>query len=355
MKRGPGSRAQRLSGRARFRRASIASIALAALVAACGWDPSRPFDRDAPQVTEALRYYDAGEAGPAAELLQDYLTTGGCTEGNIGTPLRVRERPNGTFDLGLALFKIAETYGHRFGDEENDAGFLDPNLKGMRAGQVECALRVVRAIAEDPAQSVALRARARYLEGNLLFLTAAYKEAVTAYDRALELVPGMGDAGPIGTDPDAGAARYAPDPVGRDAAWNRAVALRRIEDKKAAGPDASPPDGGDGGGDDDQSQPDGGGDDGDKDSGKDDESPDAGQDSGKGDEPPDAGQDSGGDDSNKPPPKQDPKDEPEEPPPPSRQSQDERILDQLENAPTVQQEAAKKHGKARKVRGMSDK
>ena len=31
------------------------------------------------------------------------------------------------------------------------------------------------------------------------------------------------------------------------------------------------------------------------------------------------------------------------------------ILDQLENAPTVQQEAAKKHGKARKVRGMADK
>ncbi|MBX3216168.1 MAG: hypothetical protein KF850_29285 [Labilithrix sp.] len=354
MTRAHGSRTRSPSGRARFRRLAIASMALAALVAACGWDPSRPFDRDAPQVTEALRHYDAGEAGPAAELLQDYLTTGGCTEGNIGTPLRVRERPNGTFDLGLALFKIAEAYGHRFGDEENDAGFLDPNLPGMRSGQVECALRVVRAIAEDPTQSASLRARARYLEGNLLFLTAAYKEAVTAYDHALELVPGMGDAGPIGTDPDAAAVRYAPDPVGRDAAWNRAVALRRIEDKKDAGSDASPPDGGGDSGD--QGQPDGGGDDGDKDAGKDDESPDAGQDSGgKNDEPPDAGQDSGGDDSNKPPPKQDPKDEPEEPPPPSRQSQDERILDQLENAPTVQQEAAKKHGKARKVRGMSDK
>ncbi|MDF2694929.1 MAG: hypothetical protein K0S65_3312 [Labilithrix sp.] len=341
-----------------FRRLSVVAIACAAVVAACGWDPSRPFEREAPQVNEALRYYDAGEAGSAAELLQDYLTTGACSEGNIGTPLRVRERPNGTFDLGLALFKIAETYGHRFGDEENDAGFLDPNLKGLRSAQVDCALRVVRAIAEDPTQPVALRARARYLEGNLLFLTAAYKEAVTAYDHALELVPAMGDAGPIGTNAEAGVT-YAPDPVGRDAAWNRAVALRRIEDKKDAGQDAAPPDGGGDGGDN-QNQPDGGNDDKNKDAGKDDENKDAGKDSGSGDndQNKDAGGKDGGDDQNKPPPpkpKDDEKEQDKQPPPPSRQSQDDRILDQLENAPTVQQEAAKKQGRARKVRGMTDK
>jgi tetratricopeptide (TPR) repeat protein len=340
-----------------FRRVSVAAIALAVLVGACGWDPTRPFDREAPQVNDALRHYDAGEAGSAAELLQDYLTTGACSEGNIGTPLRVRERPNGSFDLGLALFKVAEAYGHRFGDEENDAGLLDPNLKGMRAGQVECALRVVRAVAEDPGQpSVALRARARYLEGNLLFLTAAYKEAVTAYDRALELVPAMGDAGPIGTNTDAGKVTYTPDSVLRDAAWNRAVALRRIEDKKDADQDAAPPDGGGDGGDN-QNQPDGGNDDKNQpDSGNDDKNqPDSGKDSGGGESNQDAGKDAGGDDQNKPPPKSEPKDEEEQPPPPSRQSQDDRILDQLENAPTVQQEAAKKQGKARRVRGMADK
>src|SRR5262249_39091912 len=157
-----------------------------------------------------------------------------------------------TFDLGLALFRIAETYGHRFGDEETGEGSLDPNLKGQRAGQVECALRVVRSIAEDEAQSVTLRAHTRYLEGNLLFLTASYKEAVTAYDHALEFVPGMDDAGPIRLDSGA-KVTYAPDPIGRDAAWNRAIALRRIEDKKDAGNDASPPDGG---GDSGQNEPD---------------------------------------------------------------------------------------------------
>ncbi len=339
-----------------FRRLSFVAIAGALFVAACGWDPSRPFDREAPQVNEALRYYDAGEAGPAADLLQDYLTTGACSEGNIGTPLRVRERPNGTFDLGLAMFKIAEQYGHRFGDEENDAGFLDPNIKGMRATQVDCALRLVRAIADDSVQAVSLRARARYLEGNLLFLTADYKEAVTAYDKALELVPGMGDAGPIGTNVDAGKVSYAADSVGRDAAWNRAVALRRIEDKKDAGSDASPPDAGNDGGSNDQNEPDGGGNDQNKDAGSGDDDKDAGNDSGGGnDDQKDAGKNSGGDEQNKPPPKQDPKDDPKEPPPPSRQSQDDRILDQLENAPTVQQEAAKKHARTRRVRGMADK
>jgi hypothetical protein len=336
-----------MTRRTSFRRAFFVLTAGAVAVAACGWDPTRPFERDAPQVKEALERYDAGDAGAAADLLQDYLATGGCKEGNIGTPLRVRERSNGSFDLGLALFKIAETYGHRFGDEETDAGLLDPNanLKSLRAGQVDCALRVVRAIAEDNSQPLALRARARYLEGNLLFLTAAYKEAVTAYDFALELAPGMADAGPIGTSPEAGDLTYAPDPLGRDAAWNRAVALRRIEEKKDAGPqDASP---GDGGGDNDQNKD--GGQNQDKDAGQN-QNKDGGQNKDDKDKDKDAG------DENKPPPKKEPpKNEPDAgaPPPPSRQSQDDRILDQLENAPTVQQAAAKKHG--HKVPGMVDK
>ncbi len=135
----------------RLRKLFFVSIAGAA--AACGWDPSRPFDRESPQVNEALGWYDAGEAGSAADLLEEYLATGGCAEGNIGTPPRLRDKPNGSFDLGLALFKIAEQYGHRFGDEENDAGFLDPNLGKLRTAQVDCALRVVRAVAEETSVS----------------------------------------------------------------------------------------------------------------------------------------------------------------------------------------------------------
>jgi len=341
-------------------RLALGSLATSAFVFACsGWDPSRPFEREAPQVNEAISLYDGGEAGSAQEILEDYLLTGHCAEGNIGTPNRLNERPNGTFDFGLVLFKIGEAYGQRFGDEEIDAGpKLDPNIKGLRSGTVECALRIVRRVAEDATQPVALRARARYLEGNLLFLMTTYQEAVTAYDKALELAPGMGDGGPLGA-PDSSDVKFTPDPVGRDAAWNRAIALRRIEEKKDAGSDGG---GNDGGGD-------GGGDSGGQDSGNGDggdNQGDGGKDSGKGDDQKDSGQNKddnkdAGNDAQSPPPKPDPKDQdagaqPQQPPPPSRQSQDERILDQLENAPTVQQHAAQVQGARRKaVRGMADK
>lgn len=339
-------------------RVALGSVVTSAFVFACsGWDPSKPFEREAPQVKEAIDLYDGGDAGSAEKILEDYLLTGHCAEGNIGTPNRLNERPNGTFDFGLVLFKIGEAYGARFGDEENDAGMKDPNPmgKGLRSGIVECALRIVRRIAEDATQPVALRARARYLEGNLLFMMGTYEEAVTAYDKALAFAPGMGDAGPSGV-PDGSQSSFTPDPVGRDAAWNRAVALRRIADKKDAGDDGGA-DGGDGSSGDAAGE--GGGDsgsDGGGDGGKDDN-----KDGGNNNN--DDNKDSGKDSSGEPPPKPDPKDPPDagqappqQPPPPSRQSQDERILDQLENAPTVQHEAARKAAGRRKVvHGMADK
>jgi len=332
----------------RFRKAFWGTLAASALVVACGWDPSRPFERESPQVREAISQFDAGDAQSAGSLLEEYLSTGQCKEGNIGTPPRVRERSNGSFDLGLALFKLAEQYGRRFGDEEIDAGIPeDPALKSQRSEQVDCALKLVRAVATDLTQPVDLRARARFLEGNLLFLNGAYEEAVRAYDAALELAPGMHDSGPI-TVGEAGRV-YDPDLLGRDAAWNRAIALRRIEDKKDAGNDGGNDGGGDGG------SGDGGNknDDDKKDGGNDDKKPDAGKDAGGKDA---GGKDAGSPDENKPKPdKNDEKPDAAPPPPPSRQNQDERMLDQLENAPTVQQETARQLGNRRRVRGMNDK
>ncbi|AKV03877.1 hypothetical protein AKJ09_10540 [Labilithrix luteola] len=322
------------------------SLASNALLFACGWDPSRPFDRESPEVNQAIGHLDGGDATTAGDLLQTYLQTGACKEGSIGTPPRVRAMANGSFDLGLAIFKIAERYGRRFGEEEVDAGPADEALKGQRTEQVDCALRIVTAIAEDRAVPVDLRARAYYLQGNLHFLNANYEEAVRAYDKALELAPGMGDAGPLGAS-DAGPP-ITPDLVGRDSAWNRAIALRRIEDKKDAGNDASNDASQDSGGDSGQNDEN-------KDSGKDDKDSgkDSGGDSGQNDEK-DSGKDSG-DDQNKPPPPKPDEQDAGAPPPPSKQNQDERMLDQLENAPTVQQEAARKQGQKRRVRGMSDK
>ena len=327
-----------------MRRAAFATVAAGlacALVAACGWNPSRPFDREAPAVNRAVAELDGGDASSAAMTLEDYLSTGACKDGNIGVPDALKRRADGTFDLGLALFRIGETYGRRFGEEEIDAG-VDEATRAQRHAQIECARRVTDAIADVETVPYDLRARARYLSGNLAFLDGAYEEAVKAYDRALLLAPGEVDAG---------------DPVGRDAAWNRAIALRRIEDKKDAGqdasPDSSPPDASP-----DSSPPDAG-----KDSGQD-AAPEAGADGGKdsGGEgggaeagTPEAGNDGGGDGGSQPPESPDGGAEPDggAPPPPTT-SEDERMLDQLENAPTLQQEEAKRHGKKR-VRGMADK
>jgi hypothetical protein len=313
--------------RARFNSLALALLATVlglGSITGCAWDPSRPFDRDAPLVKQAIGDLDAGDAGSAANRLEEYLSTGECKDGIIGTPESLKRRTDGTLDLGLALFRIGEQYGHRFGEEETGQGVTEA-MRAKRHAQVECARRVVQAIAEDETVPGDLRARAHYLSGNLAFLDGDYEDAVSAYDRTLVLTP---------AEPDSG------DAVGRDAAFNRAIALRRIDDKKDAGPDSGPQDGSS----DASREPDGGGQDASRDSGGGDgSSPNGGEDAGKDAEspptPPDAGPE---------PPR-----EAGAAPPPSV-DEDQRMLDQLENAPTLQQEEAKRLGK-RRVRGMADK
>jgi Ca-activated chloride channel family protein len=309
----------------------------------CGWDPSRPFDREAPEVKRALSAMDAGDAASAAALLESYLGTGACADGGMGVPEKLRERPSASFDLGLVLFQIGERYGRRFGDEEvgrADAAGPSPGeqeLAELRSNEVECALRAVLAIANEPDVAIDLRARAHYLAGNLEFLRRQYEEAVRHYDEALKLIPGLPDGG---------------DQVGRDAAWNRAIALVRIEDEKKrdAGHDGPPQndggsDAGNGGKDaSDDKKPDGGS--GPKDSGKNDPGKDGGGDK------PDAGD---GQDAASPPPPTPEAGAPPSQPPPQSGNQDERMLDMLEAAPTLQQQDAKNRAAGRKVRGMADK
>jgi hypothetical protein len=313
-----------------MRRLLVAGAVACGWLAACGWNPSRPFEREAPAVKEAVVDLDGGDAATAVERLEEYLSTGPCKEGSIGAPDLLKKRADGTFDLGLALFRIGEQFGRRFGEEEIDAG-VDEATRARRHDQVECARRVVDAIADDGAAPLELRARAKYLQGNLAFLDGEYEAAVRAYDGALSLAPGEVDAG---------------DPVGRDAAWNRAIALRRIEDKKDAGQDASP-----------DAPPDASHDAG-QDAARDaaqDGAQHAGQDSGSGQDA--ASEAGGGNEAGSPPPE--PPEAGSEPdaqgqPPPPTSGEDERMLDQLESAPTLQQEEAKR-GSKKRVRGMADK
>lgn len=297
------------------------------------------FVREAPPVNEAIQALDAGDAGAAVSLLEEYLSTGKCESGNIGTPPSLRERPNAAFDLGLGLFKIAERFGKRFEEAPTPRdGGLTPAEEGelaKRSAEVECALRIVRLVAGDISLPIDLRARAFYLAGNLEFLRHDYKEAVASYDASLKLVPGLPE--------DAG------DGIGRDAAYNRAIALRRIEESErdAGPPDASPdasPDSG---------QPDGGDDSGPPDGGDEPEGQDGGNDGGNQDSEdggatPDAGQDGGA-----PEPEKNQK-EPEQPREQPSVNQDERLLDQLEQAPTLQEHDARRAA-ARGRPAMEDK
>ncbi len=315
-----------------------ASMLLGLLSSACE-RANDLFMRDAPAVNQSIEALGAGDAGAAVSLLQEYLSTGQCKEGAIGTPDSVRDRPNAAFDLGLGLFSIAEKYGKRFGDEVAPApdGGLDPNQEAdlaKRSQEVDCAVAIVRMIAGDPSVPSDLRARAYYLAGNLEFLRREYRNAVASYDRALKLVPGVPE--------DAG------DGIGRDAAYNRAIALRRAEEQEKdaeppdAGPDGSePPDAGP----DAEPQQDAGEDSGDGQN----EPPDAGEDGGNQNQPDAGGEDGGSDQEPQPQEQEQPRPQPQD------ENQDERLLDMLEHAPTLNEQQAKERARSRVTGGMEDK
>jgi hypothetical protein len=310
------------------------------LLGGCGWNASRPFERQAPEVKEAVLALDAGDAGSAEGLLESYLATGSCSDGGFGVPDKVRQRPFASLDLGLALFQLGERYGRRFGEEERhgDGGPTpaEEQLAELRNGEVECALRVVLAIANEADAPLELRARAHYLAGNLEFLRHAYAEAVRHYDESLKLVPGIVDGS---------------DTIGQDAAWNRAIALERIEEEKKrdAGQDSGDQPDGKPSGDAAQEKP---------------QAPDGsqGNEGGSGDDkkdggrppPADSGQGQDANDQPKPEPREAGAPPPEQQPPPSV-NQDERMLDMLESAPTFQQQDAKNRIPGRKFRGSADK
>ena len=346
----PPPKKTRRVGKKRLKKAAAAAtaglISSLVFVAACGKTTDSLFERHAPSVDRAISAYDAGDAGSAVSLLEGYLATGKCENGEIGTPDPVRERPNASFDLGLGLFKLAERFGRRFGEEEpiGDGGPSsqeDENL-AQRSKGIDCALRVLRSVATDPSTPVEFRARAHYLAGNLEFLRRDYKAAVKEYDTALRLIPGVAEDGGDG--------------IGRDAAYNRAIALRRIEDEENKKKDAEPPDASNDGGEPDSGdQPDSGknqdqdggnkddkkNDDKDKDKDKD-KQKDAGPD---GSAPKPENQPDGGNEQQQP--KQ---------PPPQTANQDDRMLDMLEHAPTMQEQDAKNRAIQGRTRGgMEDK
>jgi uncharacterized membrane protein YgcG len=217
--------------------AVIAPPALAVVLGACSWDLGKVFDRDDPRVEQARRDLEASVANPEADLaptrasLEDFLGFRCVADG--GQDLVV-DRPFASVDLGLVTFRVAELVGQRFGDEESDAGERAEAIAGRRAQELECAHLLLLRVVKDPKTPPALALRARYLLGNFAFLARRYQDAIDDYDQVLLQHPARGvlaaDAGPADDE----------DAIARDAAWNRAIALLRLEDEKKrdAGPDA---------------------------------------------------------------------------------------------------------------------
>lgn len=326
------------------------------------------FTRYSPKVDDAISKLGTGDHDKATALLQEYLATGACKEGQIGSSPALRDKAAASFDLGLGLFAIAEKFGKKFGEEglaTPKGAAQDPAQQqqlASRSQEVDCALQIVRLIASDPKQPVTLRAQAYFLSGNLEFLRGQYQDAVTGYDSCLRLVPG--DSRDAGLD------------LGDDAAYNRAIALRRIEEQqKQDPPDAgAPPKNPDGGSPNDPSDQDPQ-DQQNKDEQKQDDSKQQDQqqkDQQNKDEKDPGQQQNQQQDQQQKDQQQDQSGQPQADQQSQKQqqqqaaqqkdspslSQDERMLDLLEEAPTVQQQqgaAERDARRARGIRGMEDK
>jgi tetratricopeptide (TPR) repeat protein len=319
--------------------------------AACGRESSKLFERNSPEVDHAIGELDAGAAEAGTGRLGRYLSTPGCDAGSLYVP-GPADASNASFDMGLGLFQIAEKYGRRFGEPppDRDAGSREEQvLADLRDDQVDCARMLLDSLLAHPLPAD-LEARARYLRGNLAFLAGKWEDAIKDYDGALRVIPGIeGDAG---------------DAIGADVAWNRALALRNKDDedkKKDAGndgndaPDAqddAQEDAGDGGKDSGPDSGDSGGEDSGDDGGANADGGDAGADA-KGDSGKDDGKDGGPE--NRQPDAGEDQPSPQNPPTPTEANQDDRMLDQFEQAPTWQREEAKSRRQVRHGRGMQDK
>lgn len=216
-------------------RGVVATLALLSL----GCDHvDRAFVRQSPVVNEAIAALEAKDPTKASELLIEYLETGPCEAGVIGAGDRVRKRPDAAYDLSLAFSALAQAApeGSKPAAPTPPLGGLgtpggspqEPALGPEASSSIDCALRVLAPLSQDDDLPADLRARAHYLVGNLEMLRAGYEAAVAAYDQALRYAPGISDER-AKTPPWSG---FQVDPLGIHIAYNRAFALRLQKEKE---------------------------------------------------------------------------------------------------------------------------
>src|SRR5690606_7816984 len=133
----------------------------------------------------------------ASQLLIDYLETGPCEEGVIGVGDRARKHADASFDLALSFSGLARA--HLSGASPGAPGQAPgapgqlPGVPGQAPGvpgqvpgapgqvsggeiapeliqRIDCGIRMLAPIGQNPDQPAALRARSHYLVGNLELL-----------------------------------------------------------------------------------------------------------------------------------------------------------------------------------------
>lgn len=194
------------------------------------------FIRESPVVNDAIEALRANKQTEATQILTKYLETGACDAGVIGAGERARRLGDASLDLGLALAGAFPPSGKGAGGAPAPAASAPsaappsasppsglpsaapPTVDPEVSARIDCALRVLSPIAENVDLSSDLRARAHYLMGNLELSRDGFQAAIDAYDRAIVLAPGL----PEKTG----------DAIGRDIAKNRAVAQRRLQEEE---------------------------------------------------------------------------------------------------------------------------
>lgn len=204
-----------------------ASVVLVALLSLGCADFDRVFERKAPVVEDAILALNGGQPDEATKALIQYLETGPCEEGVIGVGDRARKYADAAYDLALA-FSHASAAKPAAKDPSaqlaqgqipglSSATPTDPSVpprdgKPASAAQIDCALRLLAPLGPSEALPVALRARSLYLAGNLELSRSQFEPAISYYDQAILLSPGVA--------PGQG------DALGMSIAFNRALALR---------------------------------------------------------------------------------------------------------------------------------
>ncbi|HXS18837.1 MAG TPA: hypothetical protein VN764_16675, partial [Polyangiaceae bacterium] len=188
----------------------------------------RVFERKAPAVEEAIAALTDGQPDAATQALIAYLETGPCEEGVIGVGDRARKYADAAYDLALAFSRTTDA--HKPAAQDPAAQLAQGQIPGLPSASpagpspaqgadgsaptahIDCALRLLAPLGPNESLAVALRARSFYLAGNLELSRAQFEPAVSYYDQALLLSPGVA--------PGQG------DALGANIAFNRALALR---------------------------------------------------------------------------------------------------------------------------------